>query len=243
MSLEAGLDASLPSGALSRTIDAAKALANADMLTEAEKRTVFGAGFNLALSPPSVVEHVGLTYAPWTGWEIGLRYAAQAWRVGARRQLLSQAQDGTGWDVTIGLGIQRFGFALPIDEVIPIVRLENFSRYNFDLPLVAGRRGDFYRIWGGPRLVLSRYGAELALRAPEQAGSVANEELASVEGQGAYIGLQGGAALGYKMLFLAFELTVVRLLGSARLQAFGTDSDIDTGTWLIYPGLALLGEW
>jgi hypothetical protein len=243
VSVEVGLDASVPTGALTRTIDAAKALASSDMLSEADKRTIFAAGFNLALSPPSFVEHLGLTYAPSEGWEIGLRYAAHAWRVGARRQLLSQAQDGSGWDLTIGIGIQRFSFALPIDDVIPIVRLEDFTRYNFDLPLVAGRRGDFYRVWGGPRLVWSRYGAELALRAPGSAGAVANEDVASVEGQGAYIGLQGGAALGYKVIFIAFELTVVRFLGSARLQAFGTPTDVDTGTWVIYPGIALQGEW
>jgi hypothetical protein len=45
------------------------------------------------------------------------------------------------------------------------------------------------------------------------------------------------------MVFLAFELTVVRFLGSARMHAFGSGTDIDTGTWLIYPGIALLSEW
>ena len=108
---------------------------------------------------------------------------------------------------------------------------------------MAGRRGDFYLSWGGPRLVLTRYGAELVLSAPGEAGAVASEDVASVQGQGAYIGLQGGAALGYKVVFLAFEMTVVRFLGSARMQAFGTATDVDTGTWIFYPGLALLGLW
>ena len=243
VSLAAGLDGSIPTGAVTRTIDTAKALANANMLSEQDKRTIFGAGFNLALSPPSVVEHIGLTYAPAERWEVGLRYASHAWRIGGRRQLLSQLEDGSGWDVTVGLGLQRFSFSLPIDEVIPIVRLEEFGRWNIDIPLVAGRRGDFYRVWGGPRLVFSQYAAELVLRAPGSAGSVANEDVASVEGQGTYIGLQGGAAFGYKVLFLAFELTVVRFQGSARLQAFGSGGDVDTGTWVIYPGVGILGEW
>src|SRR5687768_7081978 len=68
VSAEAGLDASIPTGAVTRTIAAAKALARSDMLSEEEKRTVFAAGFNLALSPPAVVEHVGLTYAPGQNW-------------------------------------------------------------------------------------------------------------------------------------------------------------------------------
>jgi hypothetical protein len=243
VSLAAGLDGSIPTGAVTRTIDTARALANANMLSEQDKRTIFAGGFNLALSPPSVVEHIGLTYSPADRWEVGLRYASHAWRIGGRRQLLQQALDGTGWDVTVGLGLQRFSFSLPIDEVIPIVRLEEFTRWNLDIPLVAGRRGDFYRIWGGPRLVFSDYGAELVLRAPGSAGSVANEDIASVEGRGTYLGLQGGAALGYRVLFLAFELTVVRFLGAARLSAFGSNADIETGTWVVYPGVAILGEW
>jgi hypothetical protein len=240
---EAGFDASLPTGAITRTIDTAKALSRANMLSEDDKRTIFAAGFNLALSPPSVVEHVGLTYAPAQSWEVGLRYAGHAWRIGARRQLLVQAEDGSGWDLTIGLGLQRFSFALPIDEIIPIVELNDFERWNIDVPLVIGRRGDFYRLWGGPRLVFSRYDAELALQPPGSAGTVASQDLASVAGQGTYIGLQGGAAFGYKRLFLGAELTVVRFLGSARMQAFGTGADIDTNTWVIYPGLAIMAEW
>jgi hypothetical protein len=243
VSLAAGLDGSIPTGALTRTIDTAKALSRADMLSEQDKRTIFAAGFNLALSPPSVVEHVGLTYSPADRWEVGLRYASHAWRIGGRRQLLSQHADGSGWDVTVGLGLQRFSFPLPIDEIISVVRLEEFSRWNIDIPLVIGRSGDFYRFWGGPRLVFSQYGAELVLRAPGAAGSVASEDVASVEGQGTYIGLQAGAAFGYKVLFLAFELTVVRFLGSARLQAFGSGGDVDTGTWVIYPGVAIQAQW
>ena len=120
---EVGLDVSIPTGAVTRTIDTAKALASSEgMLSDKDKRTVFAAGFNLALSPPSLVQHVGLTYAPGQRWELGLRYAARAWRLGARRQLSARRQ--SGWDLTIGLGLQRFGFALPIDEVIPIVDLE-----------------------------------------------------------------------------------------------------------------------
>ena len=238
---EAGFDATASTGTVTGTIDTAKALSRANMLTDEDKRIVFAAGFNLALSPPSVVEHVGLTYAPAQDWEVGLRYAGHAWRIGVRRQLLTQ--DESGWDLTVGLGLQRFAFALPLDEVIPIVDLNAFERWNVDVPMVIGRRGDFYRIWGGPRLVFSRYDAELVLTAPGSAGAVASQDIASVDGRGAYIGLQGGAAFGYKRLFVGAELTIVRHLGSARLQALGAGSDVDTSAWVFYPGLAVMAEW
>jgi hypothetical protein len=241
ISVEAGLDLSIPTGSINDTIETAKRLAQDESLSEEEKRLVFAAGFNLALNPPWLVDHLGVTYSPADNWEVGLRHASGSFRLGGRRQLLSQ-QDGQGWDVTVGLGFQHTGFDLPLQEAIPIVRLDGYSRWNIDIPLVAGRRGDFHRIWGGPRLVFSHYGAGMVLAAPGGAGSVASEDAASIDGQGAYLGLQAGAAFGYRWVFLAFELTVARFFGNARLQAFGAGSDIDTTTWIVYPGVAVLGQ-
>ena len=244
VSLAAGFDGSIPTGAVTRTIDTAKALSHANMLSEQDKRTIFAAGFNLALSPPSVVEHIGLTYSPADA--LGGRPALRLPRLADRGPAPAPATRHS----TARAGTSRWGSVCSASasrcrstRSSRSSRLEDFTRWNIDIPLVAGRRGDFYRIWGGPRLVFSDYGAELVLRAPGSAGSVANEDIASVEGQGTYLGVQGGAALGYRVLFLAFELTVVRFLGSARLSAFGSGADIETGTWVVYPGVAILGEW
>ena len=242
--LEVGTDVSIPTGTIGRTIDAGKTLAQAAdsrMLTEEEKVQVFAAGLNLALNPPALVEHVGVTYAPAQNWEVGIRYAAQSWRIGGRRQLLHQADNG--FDLSLGLGLQRFSFGFPIDNVIDIVELEDFTRWNVDIPLTIGQQGDFYRVWGGPRMVLTSYSSSLVLRAPGQAGAAASEDFAAVEGSGAYLGVQAGAAFGYRWLFLAVEMTVVRMVGTASLDVFGRRTEADTGTWILYPGLAVLGEF
>jgi hypothetical protein len=241
---EIGTDVSVATGPVARSIDAAKTLARAAesrMLTEDEKLRVFDAGANLALNPPAFVEHLGVAYAFAEGWEVGLRYASSSLRLAGRSQLLRQEEDG--WDMSIGLGIQRFSYAFPIDNVVDIITLDDFTRWNLDVPVAIGRHGDFYRVWGGPRIVLSSYSTELVIRAPGQAGQVASEDVASVSGRGAYLGVQGGAALGYKVLFVAFELTVVRMVGTARIDVFGRRTEADTGTWVIYPGVALMGEF
>jgi hypothetical protein len=67
--------------------------------------------------------------------------------------------------------------------------------------------------------------------------------VAEAAGRGAYLGAQGGAAVGYRWLFVAMELTVVRLVGNAHIDVFGRRTDADTGTWIIYPGIAVLGEF
>ena len=173
-----------------------------------------------------------------------MRYAAGSWRLAGRRQLLAQSLDGEGYDLTVGLGIQRFSFGFPVDNVIDIIRLDDFSRWALDIPMAIGRRGDFYRVWGGPRVMLTSYSTQLMIEAPaRRAGAVASRDLAKVEGSGAYLGAQAGAAFGYRWLFLAFEMTVVRMVGTAHIDVFGRRTEADTGTWIIYPGIAVLGEF
>jgi hypothetical protein len=241
---EIGMDLSIPTGTVQRSIDAGKTLAAASrsrMLSEAEKIQLYTAGLNLALNPPFFVQHLGVTYTPAESWEIGLRYASQAWRLSGRHQLLRQAEDGV--DLTVGVGIQRFTASFPISDVIDVLSVDDFTRWNVDVPILLGKRTDFYRFWGGPRLVVSRYDTGLTVHLPAQAGVPASDDVATVDGRGIYLGAQGGIAVGYRMLFIGAELTVVRMLGSAHLDAFGRTIDADTRTWIIYPGLALMGEF
>jgi hypothetical protein len=241
---EAGMDLSLPTGTVSRAIDAGRALAHAAetrKLTEEEQLTLFGAGTNLALNPPNLVEHAGLTYTPATDWEVGVRYAAASWRVGVRHQV--RHQEDSGFDMTIGVGAQRFSFEFPVNDIIDVLKIDDFVRWNFDVPIVFGKHNDYYRVWGGPRFVVSRFDTQLVLKLPKTGEEIPVPQLASARGTGLYIGAQGGAAVGYKKVFLAFELTVVRLDGTAHLIALGRGLDVDMSTWVLYPGLALLGEF
>ena len=242
---ELGTDVSVPTGAFKTSYDAAKTLASAGssrMLTEEEKTQLFVAGAKLALSPPALVNHVGVNYTPAERWEIGARYSSSAFRLGARRQLLTQ--ESHGYDLTVGVGVQRWSYGFPIGELLQdIVRLEDFTRWSLDLPLVAGFRSDYYWVWGGPRLAFSSYSSEIVIRAPGQAGGAVSEDLARAEGRATLVGAQAGAAIGYKMLYVALELTVVRMIGTARLDLFGRRLEADTGTWLLYPWLALMGQF
>ena len=245
VSAEFGTDISVPTGTLAETYDLAKTLASAGRsrtLTEEEKVQLFVAGTRLALSPPALVNHLAVNYAPADRWEIGVRYSSSALRLGARRQLLVQEQ--SGFDLTVGLGVQRWSFGFPIGDLLQdVIRLEDFTRWSVDVPMVAGYRSDFYWLWAGPRLALSSYSTGLVIRAPGQAGGVASEDVARVDGRALFVGAQAGAAIGYKVLFVAFELTVVRMVGNARLDVFGRRVEADTGTFLFYPGLALLGQF
>jgi hypothetical protein len=241
---EAGLDVSAPTGTIVRAIDAGKTVVNSARqraLTDDERRRLIEAGANLALEPPAIVMHAAVAFVPIKGWELGLRYASGAWRLGTRTQLVWP--ETGGMDLSVGLGLSRQATGFPVDRVLDYLTLDDLTRYSVDLPVLVGKRTPWYRLWGGPRLVLSRFSAALRLNLPAVAGSPAQAEAASVDGSTALVALQGGAAIGYAHIFLAFELTVARLFGGARLTLASAGQDIDLGGVIISPGVAVLGEF
>lgn len=243
VSAEVGVDGSIPTGTVPTLIDVARGLANAArdrQLTPAERDRLLDTGVNLALDPPAAVTHAAVAYVPVSGWELALRYASGGWRVGGRHQLLTQEVHGL--DLSAGVGVGRFAYSFPVGDIIGLLELDDFTRLSVDVPVLFGKRGSFYRVWGGPRVLLARYSAALRLELPAVQGVAAETVLASVEGDAGFWGLQGGVALGYRHVFLAVELTVVRLFSTAQLTIPAARRDVDLGGWIVYPGVALLIE-
>ena len=101
------------------------------------------------------------------------------------------------------------------------------------------------RCWGGPRAWSSRFDTQLVLKSCSKTGQeIPVPQLASARRHGPrHRARRAGPPFGNKKVFLAFELTVVRLDGTAHLIALGRGLDVDMSTWVLYPGLALLGEF
>jgi hypothetical protein len=68
-----------------------------------------------------------------------------------------------------------------------------------------------------------------------------------MSGNAYYVGGQGGIGFGYRWVFLAFELTITEMIGSARFSTSDiTDSPshtTDLSGLVIYPTLGLMGEF
>jgi hypothetical protein len=108
---------------------------------------------------------------------------------------------------------------------------------------LVGRHGDWYRVWGGPRLLFSFYETELVFQQPSIPGATAEKiALASVDGAGTYLGGQLGFALGYKHVFVGFELTCAKFWTSASLKLLERERDLALESFIVYPGFALLLE-
>jgi hypothetical protein len=241
---EVGFDVSVPTGTIGEVVDAGEALADSAQgreLSESEQEQLFRAGAALALNPPSATPHVGFGYSVLDHFEINGRYSIGALRVGARYQLLEQAPDGI--DLTAGLGAARYVYEFPISDQIPLVHLEDFTRWQLDFPVLVGKHGNWYRIWAGPRVLLTFYGTELTFEQPEIAGVTSEKTVAaSLDGVAAYVGGQVGAAIGYKYAFFGFELTCAKFWTNAELKLPGREQDVDLESLIIYPGFALMLE-
>jgi hypothetical protein len=236
---EFGMDVAIPTGSIKKAVDAAEALeavAEDRMLSNAEKLALLEGGANLATNPPAVIPHVGAAYAPFQHWEIGLRFAASGWRVGLRRQILEQERSGV--DLSVGVGVGRAAFEPPIDGILYTIEIDDFVRWSVDLPIAVGQHADWYRWWAGPRLVYTSSSQGMRLLLPDEP-----VEVASISAKGFYVGAQAGAVFGYRWLFIGPELTLVHLFAEAELEALDQKATADLDGLVVYPGLAILGEF
>jgi len=243
----AAIEIGAPTGTIIKVIDTGKTISddvrNAMMITPAQEIQIFEAGVNVAASPPSVGYHIALAYTVLDNWEIGIRNAAGGWRLGSRYQFLHHE---TGpLDLTLGAGIARAATAIPLADYIPVLEIDDFTRYTGDVSLQVGTSRSFYRVWGGPKLVYSKFDTAMRLSVP----GVPTPDLASFSGHGIYYGGVGGIAVGYRHVFLALELTIFELSGSADVTAVMTAAtepvarNADISGLVFYPTFGLMGEF
>jgi hypothetical protein len=240
-----GVEGALPLGTISDVYSTGRDVldkANSGQpLTSAEKWQAFDTGLELLLSPPSIGYHLSFAYVPWKRLEVSLRYAASAWRLGARYQLLDRGA-GAPFDLSAGFGVSRFTYTFPFADKVPILKVDDFTRWQIDVPVLIGMQNQWFRTWVGPRFLATFFDTALRLDLV-----VEEPVLASMSGKAYYVGGQCGVGFGYRWCFLAFELTVVELMGnatfSAPIIADMPDHDTDLSGLVIYPALGLMGEF
>lgn len=239
-----GMDVSVPTGTISDVVAAGESLSRAARqreLSDAEQEQLFRAGAALALNPPSATPHLGVAYTLLDHFEVAGRYSIGALRIGARYQLLEQERHGV--DLSAGVGGARYVYEFPVSDQLPLIELKEFTRWQVDLPLLVGKHGTWYRVWGGPRLLFTFYGTELTFEQPAISGASSEQVvLASLDGTATYLGGQVGGALGYKHVFFGFELTCAKFWTNANLTLPGNQREVELDSFIIYPGFALMAE-
>jgi hypothetical protein len=242
-SAAAGFEGSIPTGTLGDLVDTGRTLgakaSRGQALSSNEKWQVFDAGLQLLLGPPSFGYHFMAAYVPRERLEVSLRYAGSALRLATRYQLLYR--ETAPFDMNIGLGVARFSYGIPMGSYIPVLKIDNFSRWQLDIPLLIGTQNRWFRAWTGPRFLATFFDAGMRIESSAQTLG------ASISGSAYFVGGQGGLGVGYRWLFVAFELTVAEMLGSAHASAPGiTDAptrELELRGLVIYPSVGLMGEF
>jgi len=114
------------------------------------------------------------------------------------------------------------------------------------VPLQIGTSRSYYRVWGGPKFLYSHFNTAIKLDIP----GVDTPDIASFEGSSIYYGGQVGFAIGYKYVFVAFELTLAGLSGHANVQTApdprngeALARDLNFSGFIIYPAFGFIGEF
>ena len=246
-----GFEVSAPTGTVNRIIDTGKTLSDVARtqmdLTPAQEQQVFEAGVNVVVVPPSLGFHFAAAYTLVDHLEVGVRYAGGGWRFGGRYQILEH-EDGP-CDLTVGVGVGRAAFEIPLTSYIPILEVEDFTRWTVDVaPLQIGTSRSWYRVWGGPKFLYSQFRTALRLSIP----GIDTPDLASFEGHAIYYGGQAGFALGYRSIFFAVELTLTNVTGTGDVTAASPARDgspapiarsANLSGFVIYPTFGVIGEF
>jgi hypothetical protein len=244
----AGLEMSIAPGAISDAVDTAKTVSkkiqNDQPISHDDKLAVFDGGIRLLLNPPLSLptQHLMLAYVPVERLEVSVRWAGGAWRLGSRYQVVSRSNGP--FDLTVGLGASRFTYEFPLADVIPVLKLDDFSRWTVDVPILIGTSRDWFRVWAGPKFLVTWFGTKLSFEIP----SVQETDLANFDGHAYYYGGQGGVALGYKYVFFAFELTAMQMAGTAHSRTIlGSEAPLSHDTslsgFVVFPSFGLIGEF
>lgn len=229
-----GLNVNVPATGVVRALDAAISLEEklrddpSYEPTEAEERRYLDAALGLALNPPGVTQEVMVRYGLLDRVDAGLRWSTTGIHVDGKLQFLR----GGGWDGSIAVGYVHHLFDGIVFDALELLRIDDFSRKDVEVPVIFGRRlGSWGTLWGGPKLVLGWYHLDAALAEAEVAGST--------DGTLRYLGGFAGFGAGYRAFRGFVELTVMHL--SARPVVLG--QKVDLGGVVVMPSVGVMVRW
>lgn len=242
---------SAPIAGIGRTVGTAKDNAertqDGEPLSDDDRDQIIATSLGLALNPPSFGSQYRVAYGIAPDFEVDVRYALSAWRIGARYQMIKPGYpaDLAG---SVGLGVSRYVFSFGVPSYLPeeIVKVDDFTRYDIDVPVLFGASHDVFHLWGGPKLVASfmSAGVDVCTEYDTTDRECTERTTASMDGRAFYLAGQGGAALGYKYVWLAVELTAayvdVEARGKLKTGTIDENRTFHFNDVILYPVVGLI---
>ena len=186
-------------------------------LSQEDQRRLLTAGLALGVAPPGLVTEVMARAGVAENLDMGLRYSGISLRLDAKYRFLHRGSGEdrprsgrSSFDMAIGLGLARHNFKSPALDLLKLVDIDDFSRYDVEVPFyVSSEAGEILKLYAGPKYVYSRTRLDQKLVDYSQQGKdVAGFDVSLPSRVNShFVGSTLGIALGYKYVHLYAELT------------------------------------
>jgi hypothetical protein len=198
---------------ISRALDGGEPV----QLTEEDQQRMLTAGLALAVAPPGVVNELSIRAGLMDDLDLGLRYSGISFRFDAKYRFVhvdsgdAYAQHKrASFDMALGVAAARHTFKTPALDVLKFVQMDDFSRYDIEVPLyISTDIGEIFMLYAAPKYVYSKTSLDAKLvDLAEQGADLTGISLnlpTTVESQ--FVGSTMGLSLGYKYVFVYAELT------------------------------------
>ncbi len=204
--------------------------------------TLMNGAAAVVIAPPSAGFEIGAAYGVTRNFAVGARTTGNTVRANMRFQFLRMAP---GFYGSIGLGASVYLYGFPVQQFTDSVSLTSFARQELDIPISFGFSGRYGHIWLGPKMVLSRYDADVAACTQGNTSTCTTTANVAVAGTAAYFGGQLGLAVGYRQYWIAAELTLMHIQTNATvdiaMNSMSASTTFASGGLVVVPALAFLG--
>lgn len=218
--------------------------------TTEDQQKALAAAAGLGLSSPGVNPDLMLRMGIVKNLDAGIRWSGLAAHLDAKYRFLRTREappdddpnrqtssasnigngpDDPGFQGAISVGVSKALYSGFVFDALEFLHIDDYSRWNLEVPVIFGSRlGDFGHVWFGPKYVYSHYSLDASLKNT----GVVQETSGSIHHLGGFAGI----GVGYKVVFLFLEMTVMDMI--AKPEIFGQKTDL--GGLVIVPSFGLM---
>jgi hypothetical protein len=215
-------------------------------LSEADAVTLLTAGAALAVAPPGTNNELMVRGGLVDNVDLGLRLTTNSVRLDGKWRLAHSGtaspalreHERTSLDLAIGLGVSRHLFKSPVLDALQVVKIDDFSRYDVEVPLYLSLDlGDIFKAYAVPKYVFShtRMDEKLVDFSQEGKDVTGFDVVLPARVNSHFAGATLGVALGYKYVHVYAELTAGYT--HSRPLFFGQERDL--GGVTLYPAIGI----
>ncbi len=217
-------------------------------LSEESQQQLLSAGVALLVAPPGINPELMVRVGVADRVDVGLRYSGISLRADGKVLLVHGGREEGGrmeagqrsYDVALGLGVARHFFSSPVLDVLEVVQMNDFSRYDIEVPLyVSADFGDILKLYGAPKYVYSHTRLDQRLVDYSRQGAPVTGFDATLPAtvNSHFVGSTVGLSLGYRYVYLFAELTGGYVICNPTL--FGAERKLGGVTFFPSFGLAI----